>query len=209
MYVRAIGPDDAASQSSLLDSMFRLRARVFHARLGWQVKVEEGREHDLFDTLGPVYIVVADDGNAAIASARLLPAVGPTMLADVFSTLLGGKPFPAHARMVESSRFCVDTHADAETCGRFGLNGATVFLFAGILEWCLISGVSEIATVTDIRFERILKRASWPLARYGEPQLIGDVRSVAGSLPVTRSHFEAIRPPSYRSVFSASLCNAA
>jgi acyl homoserine lactone synthase len=111
--------------------------------------------------------------------------------------------------MVESSRFCVDTEAEAEAPGRYGLNGATVFLFAGILEWCLLNGHTEIATVTDVRFERILKRAAWPLARYDEPRMIGSVRSVAGSLPVTKAHFETMRPASYRSDFALRLCSAA
>lgn len=208
MFATAIAPADAASEPYLLDSMFRLRARVFDARLKWQVTVEEGRERDRFDELGPHYIVIVGEKGEAIASARLLPALGPTMLTDVFPELLGNRPFLPHARMVESSRFCVDTQAEA-TPGPFGLNQATVFLFTGILEWCLASGMTEIATVTDLRFERILKRASWPLARYGEPGLIGDVRSVAGSLPVSQAHLEAMRPPAFRSSVPSSFRSAA
>ena len=32
--------------SSLLDEMFRLRARIFHERLGWDVQVADGKERD-------------------------------------------------------------------------------------------------------------------------------------------------------------------
>jgi acyl homoserine lactone synthase len=188
--------------------MFRLRARVFGGRLAWSVTVEEGRERDRFDALDPHYIIVVAD-DEAIASARLLAASGPTMLADVFSVLLAGNPFMAHPDMVESSRFCVDTQSEAARRESSGLNEATLFLFAGILEWCLANGKTEIATVTDVRFERILKRVSWPLRRYGEPRLIGEVRSVAGCLPVSRELFEAIRPPAYRSNLSCSFCTAA
>jgi len=209
MFVRAIGPADRASHASLLDSMFRLRARVFGGRLAWRVSVEEGRERDRFDALDPHYIIVVADDGEAIASARLLAASGPTMLADVFSVLLAGNPFMAHPDMVESSRFCVDTQAEAARSGSSGLNEATLFLFAGILEWCLANGKTEIATVTDVRFERILKRVSWPLRRYGEPRLIGEVRSVAGCLQVSRELFEAIRPPAYRSNLSHSFSSAA
>lgn len=208
MFVRAIGPADRASHASLLDSMFRLRARVFGGRPAWSVTVEEGRERDRFDALDPHYIIVVAD-DEAIASARLLAASGPTMLADVFSVLLAGNPFMAHPDMVESSRFCVDTQSEAARREPSGLNEATLFLFAGILEWCLANGKTEIATVTDVRFERILKRVSWPLRRYGEPRLIGEVRSVAGCLPVSRELFEAIRPPAYRSNLSCSFCTAA
>ncbi|MBB3313398.1 acyl homoserine lactone synthase [Rhizobium sp. BK196] len=202
MFATAIAPADAASDSYLLDTMFRLRARVFGGRLNWEVTVEEGRERDRFDDLAVSYIIIVDEGGEAIASARLLPALGPTMLVDVFPELLGDRPFVPHARMVESSRFCVDTETKAAAAGAFGLNEATVFLFAGILEWCLAKGMTEIATVTDLRFERILKRVAWPLARYGKPRLIGNVMSVAGSLPVSDEHFQALRPAAYRSTLS-------
>ncbi|TCR97824.1 acyl-homoserine-lactone synthase [Rhizobium sp. BK418] len=209
MFATAIAPADAASHQYLLDSMFRLRARVFGARLKWQVTVEDGRERDPFDALTASYIIIVDEGGEAIASARLLPALGPTMLVDVFPELLGDRPFVPHARMVESSRFCVDTETNPAATGAFGLNEATVFLFAGILEWCLANDMTEIATVTDLRFERILKRAAWPLSRYGKPRLIGNVMSVAGSLPVSQQLFQALRPPAYRSTLSSSFRCAA
>ncbi|MDR6670236.1 acyl-homoserine-lactone synthase [Rhizobium sp. 1399] len=208
MFATAVTPAEAASGSCLLDSMFRLRARVFDARLKWQVTVTEGRERDHFDALAPHYIVIVGGEGKVVASARLLPALGATMLSDVFPELIGNRPFLPHERMVESSRFCVDTQAESAP-GPFGLSLATVFLFAGILEWCLASGMTEIATVTDLRFERILKRVSWPLARYGEPRLIGAVRSIAGSLPVSQGQFEAVRPPGYCSRLAPGFRDAA
>lgn len=41
--------------------------------------------------------------------------------------------------MIESSRFCVDTHLEA---GRGGgqLHQATLTMFAGIIEWSMASG---------------------------------------------------------------------
>ncbi len=167
-----------------------------------------GQERDHFDALAPHYIVIVGGEGEVVASARLLPALGATMLSDVFPELIGNRPFLPHERMVESSRFCVDTQAESAP-GPFGLSLATVFLFAGILEWCLASGMTEIATVTDLRFERILKRVSWPLARYGEPRLIGAVRSIAGSLPVSQGQFEAVRPPGYCSRLAPGFRDAA
>lgn len=59
-------------------------------------------------------------------------------------------------------------------------------MFAGIIEWSMASGYSEIITVTDLRFERILKRAGWPMRRSGEPAPIGNTIATAGSLPADR-----------------------
>ena len=100
--------------------------------------------------------------------------------------------------MVESSRFCVDTSLAA---GRGGgqLHLATLTMFAGIIEWSMASGYSEIATATDLRFERILKRAGWPMRRLGEPAPIGNTIAINGSLPADRVSFEQVCPQAYRS----------
>ncbi|WP_292219552.1 acyl-homoserine-lactone synthase, partial [Mesorhizobium sp.] len=64
----------------------------------------------------------------------------------------------AHAAMVESSRFCVDTSLQAVR-GEGQLHLATLTMFAGIIEWSMANGYDEIVTATDLRLERILKRA--------------------------------------------------
>lgn len=103
--------------------------------------------------------------------------------------------------MVESSRFCVDTSLEA---GRGGgqLHQATLTMFAGIIEWSMTNGYSEIVTATDLRFERILKRAGWPMRRLGEPAAIGNTTAVAGILPADRTSFERVLPAGYRSTLA-------
>nr|WP_267901603.1 acyl-homoserine-lactone synthase [Sinorhizobium meliloti] len=55
-------------------------------------------------------------------------------------------------------------------------------MFAGIIEWSMANGYHEIVTATDLRFERILKRAGWPMQRLGPPCPIGNSLAVAGIL---------------------------
>ena len=43
----AIEPHNACEYPNLMDKMFRLRARVFRDRLGWDVQVIDGKEPDL------------------------------------------------------------------------------------------------------------------------------------------------------------------
>lgn len=100
--------------------------------------------------------------------------------------------------MIESSRFCVDT-ALAEGRGDGSIHEATLTMFAGIVEWCMANGYTEIATVTDLRFERILARVGWPLRRLGEPKKIGVTMAVAGTLPADADTFLRLRPSQYRS----------
>jgi acyl homoserine lactone synthase len=74
-------------------------------------------------------------------------------------------------------------------------------MFADIVEWCLLKGYSELATATDVRFERILNRAGWPMRRLGSPTMINETRSVAGVLPVNFETFCRLRPERYSSSF--------
>jgi len=93
----------------IIDKMFRLRAKVFNDRLGWDVKVSNHREMDQFDELNPLYVVETDEHRNVLASLRLLPTTGPHMLSDVFSELMEPEDIIRSPRVLESSRFAVDT----------------------------------------------------------------------------------------------------
>lgn len=187
-----------AGAGELLDQMHALRARVFGDRLGWDVDVTDGREADEYDSFDPTYMLaVTPDSSRVAGCARLLPGDGPTMLGRTFPALLDGKPMPRHPRLIESSRFCVDTgRADGVAAAR-GLHRATLTLFAGILEWSIANGYSEVATVTDLRFEKILGRAGLPFRRLGTPRPIGNTVAVAGIIPATIEHALSVRPAGY------------
>lgn len=199
MHTLAIPASQYPAQSEHLAAMHRLRARVFSGRLGWDVSVGRGQERDEFDDIGPTYIVAVTHSNAVAACVRLLPAKGPTMLERTFPQLLAAGSLGAHAAMVESSRFCVDTSL-AEGRGGGQLHRATLTMFAAIIEWSMANGYSEIVTATDLRFERILNRAGWPMERLGDPCPVGSTIAVAGRLPADRASFDRVRPVGYRSV---------
>ncbi|MBB2687751.1 UNVERIFIED_ORG: acyl homoserine lactone synthase [Rhizobium etli] len=180
--------------------MHRLRATVFEGRLSWNVHCFEGKEFDEFDALSPTYILATTPEQRVVGCARLLPAAGTTMLQSVFPQLLESGHLASDSGMIESSRFCVDT-TFAEGRGEGSLHGATLAMFAGIVEWSMLNGYSEIATATDVRFERILKRAGWPMRRLGAPTMINETHSVAGVLPADQTSFDRLRPEHYRSSF--------
>ncbi|MCY1325044.1 Acyl-homoserine-lactone synthase [compost metagenome] len=178
--------------ADLIDSMHRLRARVFGDRLGWDVDIRDGRETDAYDQFNPTYILAVTATRAVAGCARLLPATGPTMLANTFPQLLSSRRLDAHAGMVESSRFCVDTALDeGRTQGL--LHRTTLKMFAGIIEGSMANGYREVVTATDLRFERILKRAGWPMRRLGRPCSIGNTMAVAGVLSADVASLTRIR----------------
>lgn len=193
--------------SDLIGSMHRLRARVFGERLRWDVEIRDGREADAYDQLNPTYILAVSRTRGVAGCARLLPATGPTMLANTFPQLLSSRGLGAHRGMVESSRFCVDTTLDqGRTQGL--LHRTTLMMFVGIIEWSMVNGYHEIATATDLRFERILKRAGWPMQRLGPPCPVGNTMAVAGILSADAGSLDKIRAAAGRSRTRIH-CNAA
>ncbi|WP_377830908.1 acyl-homoserine-lactone synthase (plasmid) [Bradyrhizobium lupini] len=177
--------------SELTLGMHRLRGRVFKERLDWDVSVSDGLEIDQYDTFKPTYLLVLEQ-NDVVGCVRLLPTTGRNMLADTFPMLLDGNPAPMATTIWESSRFCVDTKSAAATAEN-GLRKATFLLFAAMIEWGRQHNLHAIATVTDLRMERILRRAGWPLDRLGTPRQIGPTTAVAGLLPITEEALGAIR----------------
>jgi len=176
----------------LITGMHRLRCRVFRDRLNWDVSVSGDMEIDAYDALKPTYTIAVNDSGSVVGCARLLPTTGPTMLASTFPALLGSSPSPRSDKIFESSRFCVETSA-ADSVTATGLHDATFSLLAGILEWALANGHEAVATVTDVRFERILRRVGWPLERFADPMQIGSTKAVAGCLPVSELALMRIR----------------
>ncbi|MDS7598429.1 acyl-homoserine-lactone synthase TraI [Agrobacterium tumefaciens] len=198
MDIRAISKPQSDIDKKLLIEQHKLRAHIFAGRLGWEVEVRGGAERDRFDDLGPTYILAVLGEEKVIGCARLLPATGATMVADVFPSLLPDGKLHYHPAMIESSRFCVDTRIE-EGRGSNVIHETTLAMFSGIIEWSVVNGYSEIVTVTDLRFERILSRIGWPLQRIGHPSRIGVTTAVAGTLPTDPGVFARLRPSSYRS----------
>jgi acyl homoserine lactone synthase len=148
MQILAVSPKQYLNEPNLLKQMHRLRAAVFSARLEWDVSVSEAGERDEYDDLDPTYILAVADDQKVVGCAGLLPALGPTMLEQTFPQLLATGSPNASARVVESSRFCVDTPLPAGR-GESQLHLATLTMFAGIIKWSMASGYDEIVPATD------------------------------------------------------------
>jgi acyl homoserine lactone synthase len=191
MQVVELSRAEYGANISLLMGMHRLRRKVFKDRLDWSVSTTGDLEMDRYDMLDASYLVVAERG-AVLGCVRLLPTTGPNMLADTFPELLDGGPAPRSNLVAESSRFCVDTDATNVTTDG-GLRRATFMLFAAMLEWGEARGLASIATVTDLRMERILRRAGWTLERLGAPRRSGSTVAVAGLLPIEQDALAAVR----------------
>lgn len=187
-----ISPDRRHEFEAQLEEMHKLRYRVFKRRLDWNVEGCDGKEIDDFDKAGPVYLIQRSDDGHIQGCIRMLPSTGPTMLSDVFPILLGTSPAPATPAIWESSRFALDlSPRDTKIIG--GLTLATYELFLGMVEFGISKSLTDIVTVTDLRIERILRRAGWPLRRIHEPKIIGGTTAIAGYLEISLKILTVLR----------------
>ena len=178
----------------VLDEMFKLRARVFGDRLGWQVEVKDGRERDLFDDLNPAYAVGLDDEGNVVSCVRALQTTGPHMLADVFADILDGEPPLRSATLWESTRFCVDTRRLGRGRDLNSVSYATCELMIASLEAAKRAGVSDIVTVIDPVMDRVLKRSgNAPYDYVGKTADMGKVPALAALLDCTEERINRIR----------------
>jgi acyl homoserine lactone synthase len=180
MNVIALSQRQFGTNLGLLAAVFRLCRRVFKERLDRTMSVFVDRELDVYAALGPTYLVLVSGVREVVRCVRLLLTTRPT-IADMFPQLLNGKALARSKRILESSRFCVDTNLTPEAAVN-GLNRATFVLFAAMIESLRLLDADCIVTVTDTRMERTFRRAEWPLERLTPPQRIGETMALAGYL---------------------------
>lgn len=174
---------DQDKYPELFDKMFRMRAEVFSGRLGWDVKVENGREIDRFDAEDPLYLLSLDERSGQLRGAvRLLPTTGPNMLRDVFSVLMPGGTVESPL-IWESSRFAVNPQifeARDRAEANHLVNRITVELLCGMVEAAQRAGIEHIVSVFDARMARIFRSIDCRFEQVGTPVRIGKVMTYAG-----------------------------
>ena len=174
-----IEPHNAAEYSNLMDEMFRLRARVFRDRLGWDVRVADGQERDKYDDEGPVYLIYADDeGRKVKGCLRLLPTTGPTVLADFFSDTLPEAVHLTAPTIWECTRFCLEDGILSRG-NQEEMFFTSAVLIAALGDVAIRAGIESILGNFDATMLRLYRRVGCEVEvlgstqRYGQPIYLG------------------------------------
>lgn len=182
--IRIINGANRNDHPAEIAAMHRLRKRVFHDFLKWDVTVKGDWEIDHYDDVNPTYVLSYSPEGQLRGSLRLLPTLGPNMLDDTFPVLLGDRPEIRSAEIWESSRFCIEPEISQDRSSN-QVTIAAAELMCGVGEIGLASGLSHIVTVTDVFLERMFRRMGCPGERIAEPHKIGSVFAVAVAWEVT------------------------
>ena len=169
---------NAHQHANLLEKMFRQRARFFHDRLKWDVRVVDGQERDRYDDESPVYLIYTDDlGREVKGSLRLLPTTGPTLAADVFSDTLPDAVHLSAPTIWECSRFCLDDKVLAG--GIEAITFTSRVLIAALGDIAMRAGIESIIGNFDASKLRLYRRIGCEVdilgstSRYGDPVYLG------------------------------------
>ena len=163
-----------------INEMYRLRARVFRDRMGWDIPTIAGMEIDGYDALGPHYMLIQDNDGKVRGCWRLMPTEGPNMLRDTFPQLLHGHAAPAGRHIWELSRFAIESGNDHA----FGFADVTMHAIHSLVSFADRMGISRYVTVTTTPIERLLRRTGIEVSRLGAPVRIGVENAVALEIAV-------------------------
>ncbi|MEM6533367.1 MAG: acyl-homoserine-lactone synthase [Myxococcota bacterium] len=147
----------------LQDTMFRDRAAQFQVRRGWDVTVDPhtGWEQDQYDTpeVNPLYVIIQDEQGRHVASCRLLPTDGRTMLEEIFPHLTPNGPFRSPL-VWECTRFCLSPSSNKRAdAGRLLLRAS--------LELGMMAGATQAVAVFDAPMIRVYRGLGCP------PEVLG------------------------------------
>ncbi|WJF92172.1 acyl-homoserine-lactone synthase [Paraburkholderia bonniea] len=164
-----------------INEMYRLRARVFQGRLGWEIPIISGMEIDGYDALGPYYMLIQNAAKEVRGCWRLMPTEGPNMLKDTFPQLLHGADAPKARDIWELSRFAIEAEGDHG----FGFADLTINAIQQLVTFADRMSITRYVTVTTIAIERMLRRTGIEVSRLGPPVQIGVERAVALDIAVS------------------------
>jgi acyl homoserine lactone synthase len=167
---------NADQYKNLIEEMFRLRARIFHDRLNWDVGIIDGLERDKYDDEAPVYLIHCDENMQKIKSSlRLLPTTGPTVLADFFSDTIPSEAHLSAPTIWECTRFCLDDKIQIQE----ELYFSSAILITALGELALKAGIESILGNFDSSMLRLYRRIGCEVdiigstKRYGYPIYLG------------------------------------
>jgi acyl homoserine lactone synthase len=173
-----VEPHNAEKHGHLLEQMFRMRARIFHDHLGWDVVVKDGMERDKYDEQSPVYIIYTDeDGHRVKGSLRLLPTTGPTLVADFFSDTLPDAASLMAPTIWECTRFCLDD--DVWQKNKEEIVFASTVLLVALGDLALRAGIESVIGNFDAAALHLWRRIGCEVeilgstSRYGRPIYLG------------------------------------
>ncbi|MFZ2100053.1 MAG: acyl-homoserine-lactone synthase [Oricola sp.] len=147
---------DRENHAGAIAEYYRLRKKVFHDHLAWDVPVEGDQEKDLLDDLPCTYALSLGPDGAVDAGIRLIPTTQTTLLDLAFDGLVPDDFNFRSPTIWELSRYCVD-HDMATDRLPAGLGLASLQLTIANVDYARRNGITHYIAVTEERIFELTK----------------------------------------------------
>jgi N-acyl-L-homoserine lactone synthetase len=183
-----IQPNDFSRSMPLLRAMFRLRKKVFHDQLDWNVCIKDEMEFDEYDNSKVQYLVwCSSDRKNLYGAVRLMATTEPTLLYDVFAETHGNSPDLIGDDVLEGTRMCIDEELVAADFPTLAPGAGFNLLFLALCEAGLALGARRLVSNFEPAMRRIYRRAGLDCEIHGKADGYGQ-------RPVFCASFEVSTP---------------
>ena len=166
MFKLLIG-DIETEAPDLAERIYRFRHGFFVEHLKWEAcRKPDGRERDEFDGPGCLH-VVAEEHDAIVAYARLLPTTRPHLLTHVYPQILQGGTAPTGPKIYEWTRHAVAPHKREAK----GANTFSRAAFAAVAEAVAAMGLDGLLVQTHPVIVDRLMDMGWDIEPLALPSL--------------------------------------
>lgn len=163
-----IEPHQIPENRQLMRTIFRLRKKVFHDRLNWDVPVSGDEERDSYDDLGAHYLVwCSEDRSRLYGTVRLMPTSGPTLLHDVFWATHGRNADLIADDIWEGTRMCLDDDLLARDFPGMAPGAGFSLLLLALCEAAQAQGISRLVSNFEPMMSRVYRRAGVSIRMHG------------------------------------------
>jgi len=170
-------------------SHHQLRYRMFVARQRWNVPHYRQMEYDEFDTPAATYILVVDDHNRSLGTARLIPTTRPYMVEALWPHLVRGDELPHSSAIWEASRFGCDRDLTAANRRR-----VIAQLIHGCQEFGIQNGINRYLGVMPVWvFQHVIAAHGCPVTPLGPRSELNGHEIEAAYIGVSPSVLETVR----------------
>jgi acyl homoserine lactone synthase len=189
-----IQSQDFADNRSILEAAFRLRKKVFHDQLGWDVKICGNMEFDEYDNDNAQYLVwCSPDREKLYGLIRLLPTTAPTLLYDVFGETHNYAPELIGNDIFEGTRMCLDEELVAQDFPTLAPGAGFNLLFLSLCEASLALGVRRLVSNFEPAMSRVYRRAGLDYVMHGKADGYGARAVCCASFEVSMPVLQKMR----------------
>jgi len=172
-----------------LEEMHRQRKAVFVDRAGWKLEVLGESEVDCYDRHETMYLLAKGQPDGQVlASARLLPTVGPHLMGDLFAGACRDAP-PRGPAVWEISRFCITP----ELNGRGVRLGLLWEIICGAMEAALLYGIEQVIFAANRALLPLALNCGWEARTLGPGLPDGADEITAAAAMISPAGLRAVR----------------